>query len=97
MKYAADVCQRKRNYKESKKTESNNSNNENIGRKLFDILYPIEHQICRLDVRGKIVQMIRLLLVKIQELNVDKLNILFCFISMQMIRLLLVKIQELNK
>ena len=69
MKYAADVCQRKRNYKESKKTESNNSNNENIGRKLFDILYPIEHQICRLDVRGKIVQMIRLLLVKIQELN----------------------------
>ena len=55
MKYAADFCQRRKNYKERKKTESNNWGNENIGQQLFDILYPIQHQISKLDIGGKIV------------------------------------------
>ena len=54
MKYAADFCQRRKNDKERKEIE-NNWKNENIGQKLFDILYPIQHQISKLDIGGKIV------------------------------------------
>jgi hypothetical protein len=39
----------------TRRQKSNNSNNENICRKLFDIVYPIEHQIYMLDIGGKIV------------------------------------------
>ena len=52
MKYAANLCQKR---KDSKQIEENGWKNENLGRQIFDILYPIAHQISKLDIGGKIV------------------------------------------
>ena len=52
MKYAADLCQHRNDYKQ---LGINGWKKENLGRKIFDILYPIAHQISELDIGGKIV------------------------------------------
>ena len=52
MKYAADLCQNRNDYKQ---LGINGWKKENLGRKIFDILYPIAHQISELDIGGKIV------------------------------------------
>ena len=55
MKYAADFCQRRNTRRRNAESTSSGWNSQSLGKKIFDILYPIVDQISKLDIGGRII------------------------------------------